>query len=338
MSTLIFGAKFDKTTAGKAVGVNGLTISWDIDQITKANGTRTAVASGEATNIVIGRRGLYGYVLTDAFMAAHDLPAIDLQTYEYIATACTAGDVDAGEVSAMRWDAAEAHDAELANLDATISSRAAASIFAGITVLANWLRGLYRKDAMNATAKTEVNSGGGAYNEATDSLEAARDNIGSAGAGLTAVDPLANEVPGDYASGSAGAALGRIGRGIISVVSPVAENGDVDTWQDGEYKAEYGTALEWTDEEAQWPTLTDAEITVILHGEAEFDGSVITATGAGKKVRLELESADSLGIDVGQYRFQVWAEWDAVEGPPAVLAHKHCLVEGNWMSHKRYAA
>jgi hypothetical protein len=45
----------------------------------------------------------------------------------------------------------------------------------GITSLANWLRGLARKDAMNATAKTELNSGGGNYDESTDSLEAIRD-------------------------------------------------------------------------------------------------------------------------------------------------------------------
>jgi hypothetical protein len=46
---------------------------------------------------------------------------------------------------------------------------------AGITSLPAWLRGLFRKDAMNATAKSEVNTGGGAFNEATDSLEGIRD-------------------------------------------------------------------------------------------------------------------------------------------------------------------
>jgi hypothetical protein len=64
---------------------------------------------------------------------------------------------------------------------------APASIFAGITVLADWLRGLYRKSAMNAAAKTEVNTGGGTYDETTDSEEAQRDNVGTAGAGLTAL-------------------------------------------------------------------------------------------------------------------------------------------------------
>jgi hypothetical protein len=60
-----------------------------------------------------------------------------------------------------------------------------ATILSGITSLAAWLRGMFRKDAMNAAAKVEINTGGGTYNETTDSLEANRDNIGTTGAGLT---------------------------------------------------------------------------------------------------------------------------------------------------------
>ncbi len=50
-----------------------------------------------------------------------------------------------------------------------------AAKFFGITLVANWLRGLARKDTMDATAKMEINDGGGSYNEATDSSEAIRD-------------------------------------------------------------------------------------------------------------------------------------------------------------------
>lgn len=49
--------------------------------------------------------------------------------------------------------------------------------FTGITLLAKWLRGLFRKDAMDATAKSEVNDTGGTFNEATDSLEAVKDYL-----------------------------------------------------------------------------------------------------------------------------------------------------------------
>jgi hypothetical protein len=48
-------------------------------------------------------------------------------------------------------------------------------IFSGLTSLPKWLRGLFRKDAMDATAKAEINLGGGTFAETTDSLEALRD-------------------------------------------------------------------------------------------------------------------------------------------------------------------
>lgn len=46
------------------------------------------------------------------------------------------------------------------------------NIFAGITSLAKWLRGLYRSDSMDSTAKSEVNSGGGGYDETKHSQQA----------------------------------------------------------------------------------------------------------------------------------------------------------------------
>jgi hypothetical protein len=58
------------------------------------------------------------------------------------------------------------------------------SIFSGITSLAKWIRGLARKDAMDAVAKVELNTGGGAYDETTDSQEAIKDSL--SGVGLTA--------------------------------------------------------------------------------------------------------------------------------------------------------
>ena len=65
------------------------------------------------------------------------------------------------------------------NANTAITTRVDASTlagkFAGITLVATWLRGLFRKDAMDATAKSEVNTGGGAFDEANDSNEAIRD-------------------------------------------------------------------------------------------------------------------------------------------------------------------
>ena len=83
MSTICFYAQF---TASK-IGVNSLTVTWDIERI-----TRSALVTGGANGITIGRRGLYGYVLTSA----------DLILYDYVATAITAtSTVDAMEVTAL---------------------------------------------------------------------------------------------------------------------------------------------------------------------------------------------------------------------------------------------
>jgi hypothetical protein len=64
--------------------------------------------------------------------------------------------------------------------------------FAGITSLAAWLRGMFRKDAMNAAAKLEVNLGGGNYDEATDSNEALADKM-VAGVTVSDIDAAAQQ-------------------------------------------------------------------------------------------------------------------------------------------------
>ena len=93
MSTLAFYAQFTKTL----VGVNSLTVTWDVEQITRSDGTRSALVTGGATSITIGRRGLYGYLLASA----------DTKLYDYVATAITAGDVDQKEIAAL-WTMYEA--------------------------------------------------------------------------------------------------------------------------------------------------------------------------------------------------------------------------------------
>lgn len=70
-------------------------------------------------------------------------------------------------------------------------TRITSTLFTGITSLAEWLGLIAGKQTGNSTARTEVRAtgaGSGTYDETTDSLEASRDNIGTAGAGLTAAD------------------------------------------------------------------------------------------------------------------------------------------------------
>lgn len=131
MSTVIFYAQFTKSK----VGQNSLTVTWDIERITRSDGTRSALVTGGANSVTIGRRGLYGYVLTGA----------DLLTYDYVATAITADStVDMQEVAAL-WTfwALSWHDVATAGLtlagsfgklvtdflDAAVSSRLASASY-----------------------------------------------------------------------------------------------------------------------------------------------------------------------------------------------------------------
>ena len=89
---------------------------------------------------------------------------------------------------------------ELGRIDVAVSTLAtAASLaslagkFTGITLLANWLRGMVRKDAMDATAKSELNTSGGTFDETTDSIEAIRDTapLGTAMRGTDGANTVA---------------------------------------------------------------------------------------------------------------------------------------------------
>jgi hypothetical protein len=66
-------------------------------------------------------------------------------------------------------------------------TRITSTLFSGITSLAQWLGLLAGKQTGNSTARTEVRAtgaGSGTFDETTDSLEAGRDNMGTAGAAL----------------------------------------------------------------------------------------------------------------------------------------------------------
>lgn len=90
----------------------------------------------------------------------------------------TGGDGDTLETLSDQLDVAQAdlddpdqYKADVSGLATSGSITTLSAIFSGITSLANWLRGLARKDAMDVVAEAELNLGGGTYNEATDSLE-----------------------------------------------------------------------------------------------------------------------------------------------------------------------
>lgn len=119
-------------------------------------------------------------------------------------------------------------------------------------------------------------------------------------------DPLVNQVPGTYASGSAGDALGKIGSGQITTVSPVAQSGDVEIVRGDDYAAADARALDFTDTDAAWPDLTSATI-VLTAGGFTAPGTVVTAVGANKKIRVELTDVQTLTLVQGAIRFTIRA-------------------------------
>lgn len=89
-------------------------------------------------------------------------------------------------------------DSNSATLDVSLLATASAlatlaAQFSGITLLRNWLRAILRKDAPDATALSEINSGGGTYDATTDSLEAQKD----AASGGSSISVEQTEVIGD---------------------------------------------------------------------------------------------------------------------------------------------
>lgn len=109
-------------------------------------------------------------------------------------------------------------------------------------------------------------------------------DAGSAG------DPLENEL-GGYASGTAGAALARVGTGTITVRSPIDTDGRLTIIRGDDYRTADGWALEWTDTENIWPSLTGTTPTLTIQGTA-FSGTVVDAN----TVRVELTSTQTTAL------------------------------------------
>lgn len=100
----------------------------------------------------------------------------------------------------------------------------------------------------------------------------------------------------------------------VTVVSPVATNGDVTLYQSADYADAEDRSLEWsTTDAATWPTLTGATISFVAVNAIDrriaisVAGSVVVGTGADKLVRVEFEPEDTDGKPAGAYDYQLWA-------------------------------
>lgn len=135
-----------------------------------AVGDRTGNLSGSAGSVTAGVT-----VSTNNDKTGYALSAAGVQA---IWDALTSALTTAGSIGKLLVD----------NVNATISSRAAGSLFTGITSVAEWLGLIAGKQTGNSTARTELRAtgaGSGSYDETTDSLEAQRDNVGTNGAALS---------------------------------------------------------------------------------------------------------------------------------------------------------
>jgi hypothetical protein len=87
-------------------------------------------------------------------------------------------------------------------------------------------------------------------------------------------DPLDSPVPGDYASGTAGAALGRVGTAEITASVPAGSSGTLEFMRGDDYLLASGRHFTFTGD--SWPDLTSAdpiEMTIRRRREAFGTGS-----------------------------------------------------------------
>lgn len=126
-------------------------------------------------------------------------------------------------------------------------------------------------------------------------------------AGMT--DPLATQVPGSYPSGTAGAKLGMIGDVSVSIVSPWSViDGKLRITRGDDYTG--SEAIDFVDEGDVWPEpVTEAVLTMKRGGAValQTDLEVVTPSGSGKRVRLELTATQTATLTPGTpgYRFDV---------------------------------
>lgn len=187
--------------------------------------------------------------------------------------------------------------------------------------------------------------------EANADLDEVIATIGVAGAGLTAIpgggsDPLLNAVPGSYASGTAGYALGHaptaaeiaadLSGSPIVYTGPMTATGDVAIVSGDDYDASVRTVPQW----AVLPTvadLTGATVVVEVFSGAttvlSADGSVLNAGASNQAVQLELTSAQTLltppMADGGDRRYSFKVRATLTGGGGRVT-----LVEGVWMGQR----
>ena len=258
--------------ASKA-GATGLTVTCDVDEYDIDNSTvDNAYLTAQSMTAV--RNGIYRL-----FFDGDD-------TKLYTATAKTSdSSVDQQHIAAVivRLD-------RVNNADVTTSSRlASASYTAPLDASATQTAAEAALTAYDAATGADVSaisvpSAASISDAVWDEALSGHAVAGSTGAALTAAggatDFLGVQVPGSYASGTAGYILGSINPAQVTVTSPVATDGTSITVVRGDdYLDTDGRALTFTG--ATWPTLTAGTVALIVDTSGtptSYNGTITAAT------------------------------------------------------------
>lgn len=174
----------------------------------------------------------------------------------------------------------------------TLLSRIGAFTGSGINTILGFFQALFRSDA---SAPTDV---GGTFDPSTDSTQAIRDR---------------GDVAWVTGSSATAAEIAAALSGTAVVISRVAADGSVEIVRGDDYSASDSWSLDWTDTNENWPTLTSATISIAIKDRHRVTtlltgtGSVVVATGTGKKVRWEPTAAETATLAEGIYTIEVTA-------------------------------
>jgi len=258
--------------ASKA-GATGLTVTCDVDEYDIDNSTvDNAYLTAQSMTAV--RNGIYRL-----FFDGDD-------TKLYTATAKTAdSSVDQQHIAAVivRLD-------RVNNADVTTSSRlASASYTAPLDATATQAAAAAALTAYDPATGAEVAALPGAIldDEEVSAGVSVRTALAAAG---SAADPLLNTVPGSYARGTAGHALGRIANGQLTIVQPVLDDGFFRIVPGRDYLADDGMAFTFSS--TSWPTLPEGTTVEFIFGDETLDGE---RTG-DQTVRLEVTAAQGTAL------------------------------------------
>jgi hypothetical protein len=248
-------------------------------------------------------------------------------------------------------DYSAARAAKLDNLDATVSSRlasgsytapdnasaAAAAAFAssadgkattilsrigaftgtGLNTILGFLRGMANKFA--GLTPSDLTSGGGTFDNTTDSLEKISESSGGGGGGG---DPWATDVvSGGYTGDQAGALLASLNGANISVffLGTVDQNGNLTIIIGDDHFAADGRQFDITDVLGTWADLTAAtavNLWLFNNGAIALGpiaGTFVVRGGSSQKVRFELDRTQTLTLaalpraNLPPYSYQVRA-------------------------------